>query len=109
MIQSFIPIQETADNPVANETAALVYIAITGGMGMLFCFLSYFFEYKFEGIVGHHYPKSLSVSFDSRAQSYILERSFVADKSGYLGGNDITNMQIEELRLPMTQEGINEL
>ena len=76
---------------------------------MLFCFLSFFFEYKFEGIVGHHYPKSLSVSFDSRAQSYMLERSFAADRSGHFLANDITNMQIEELRLPMTQGEINEL
>ena len=76
---------------------------------MIMCFLSFFFEYRFEGIVGHHYPKSLSVSFDSRAQSYIMERSFVADKSGYHDGNDITNMQIEEMRLPMTLGEINEL
>jgi hypothetical protein len=66
MVQSFIPIQEKNGVP-PNEQAALIYIAATGGAGMVMCLMSFFFEYKFEGIVGHHYPKSLSVSFDSRA------------------------------------------
>lgn len=107
MIQSFIPVQEK-DGVPPNETAALIYIAATGAVGMVMCFMSFFFEYKFEGIVGHHYPKSLSVSFDSRAQSYIMERSFCADKS-MIHGDEIANMEIEELRLPISNGEINEL
>lgn len=111
MIQSFIPINATPTNPVVNETSALIYIAATGLLGMVFVGLSFFFEYKFEGIVGHHYPKSLSVSFDSRAMSYIHERSFIMDKSANMDGdgNGIT-AEIEEIKLPMTMgHEINEL
>lgn len=66
MLQSLIPITSTPTE-AANEMTAFYYIVGTGALGMVCVGLSFFFEYKFEGIVGHHYPKSLSVSFDSRA------------------------------------------
>jgi hypothetical protein len=86
---------------------SLIYIACTGGIGITFTFIAYFFEYKFEGVGPHHYEKSLSFSMDNRSASYITKSFTGGNKERPKSLNSSTHednvhgVDIEEMTIPL--------